>query len=211
MVKLQVALDLLDLKKAVEIARQVEEFVEFIEAGTPLIKKVGMESVRELKESFQSKVIVADMKTMDTGYLEVEMAATAGADVVSVLAAAPNSTIISAVDAKKDYGVEIMADLIGVKDKIERLRFLERIGVDYVLVHTGIDEQKKGLSPFSDVREVSEKTNLKVAVAGGINDKNVKNLKGLGIDVVIVGGFITKSENPTVAAKKMRDALTWLK
>ena len=106
--------------KAIKIAEQVKEYVDFIEAGTPLIKSVGLESVRKLKEIFPDKKIVADMKTADVGYLEVEMAANSGADFVSVLAAAPRETVIEALKAGKELNVKIMSDLIGIDNKLDK-------------------------------------------------------------------------------------------
>lgn len=210
-VKLQLALDLTSLSVAIDTARKTRDYVDFIEAGTPLIKSIGIECVRQLKKEFSEKTIVADMKTMDTGYLESKIAAEAGADIVSILAVAPNSTIKGALDARNNYGIKIMVDLIGVKNKLERVKQLKKMSVDYLIVHTGIDEQKVGKSPFKDVKKLSNIVSTKLAVAGGINDENVKMLEGLNVDVVIVGGYITKSKNPEDAAKKMKEGLKWLR
>jgi len=114
---LQVALDLLNEHRALAIAKDsIEGGADWLEAGTPLIKSEGMKVVRKLKETFPKKTLVADMKTMDTGAFETEMAAKAGADVVCVLAASDDSTIIDALKSARKYGTKIMADLIGVDD-----------------------------------------------------------------------------------------------
>ncbi|HDD68934.1 MAG TPA: 3-hexulose-6-phosphate synthase [Candidatus Korarchaeota archaeon] len=207
MVKLQLALDLVDLDKALKVAEKAADVVDFLEAGTPLIKSEGVRCVRALKEIFPRKKVVADMKTMDTGYLEAEMAAKAGADIVSILGAAPTSTILGALEARKDYGIEVMVDLIGVKDKIQKATELEEMGVDYLIVHTGIDEQRSGKTPFHDLRQISKLVSVKLAVAGGIRPENIPMLRGIGVDVVIVGGYITRSEDPREAALNVRRAL----
>ncbi|MFW9780186.1 MAG: orotidine 5'-phosphate decarboxylase / HUMPS family protein, partial [Candidatus Heimdallarchaeota archaeon] len=128
--KLQVALDLRDTEEAIKIAkRSALGGVDWIEAGTPLIKAVGMGIITQLRQLFPHKVIVADLKTMDTGFLETEMAALAGADIVCILGIAPDETLEDAVGAGEKFGVKIFADLIGVKNPIERAIQLEKIGV----------------------------------------------------------------------------------
>ncbi|HIE23641.1 MAG TPA: 3-hexulose-6-phosphate synthase [Candidatus Korarchaeota archaeon] len=208
--KLQLALDLIELERAIEIAKKAADYVDFIEAGTPLIKSEGVKCIKALKQLFPNKIVVADMKTMDTGYLEARIAARAGADIVSILAAATDKTIEGALQARKDHGIEVMVDLIGVGNKLERARELEKMKIDYLVVHTGIDEQRAGKSPFQDLKEISKEVSVKLAVAGGIRPENIPLLEGCRVDVVIVGGFITKSPNPREAAKQMRDALTKL-
>ena len=116
---LQVALDLLNADRALAIAHDaVKGGADWLEAGTPLIKSEGMDIVRQLREQFPGKTIVADMKTMDTGALETEMAAKAGADVICLLAASDDSTILDAVKSARKYGAKLMVDLIGVPDVV---------------------------------------------------------------------------------------------
>ena len=116
---LQVALDLMNAHRALAIAKDSVKGDSdcWLEAGTPLIKSEGMDIVRKLKQDFPKKTIVADMKTMDTGALETEMAAKAGADIVCLLGASDDSTIQDAMKSAKKYGTKIMVDLINVKDK----------------------------------------------------------------------------------------------
>src|SRR5579863_8911759 len=97
---LQVALDFENLSRALGAAREaVDGGADWVEAGTPLIKSEGLEAVRELKRTFPQQRIVADMKIMDTGAFEVEIAAKAGADLVTVLGASDDDTIAEAVRA----------------------------------------------------------------------------------------------------------------
>ncbi len=144
----QVALDLTDIEKALEIGHQaVDGGVDWIEAGTPLIKSEGLKSVEELDQNFPNKTIVADMKTMDTGELEVSLAGEAGADVVSILAACPDETVEGAVKAAEEHDLDIVADLIAIPNPSSRAQEIEEIGVDYIAVHTGIDQQEAGMDP----------------------------------------------------------------
>ena len=203
---LQVALDFTTLEKAVSLVNQISGLgFSRLEAGTPLIKAVGMNAVRVLKE--YGYPVVADMKTMDTGYLEVEMAATAGADLVSILGAAPDETVVGAVDAGKDYGVEIIGDLIGTSDPGKRAEELESLGVDEVLVHVGIDQQKR-VSPLEFLDSVRKRVSRRLAVAGGLNPEKIREI-GKRAQVFVVGGYITKAENPEKAVKEVLEAIEW--
>lgn len=211
MPKLQVALDLVELKRAVEIAKEVEEFVDFIEVGTPLIKSEGMNSIRVISKNFASHKIVADMKTIDTGALEVEMCAKSGADIVIILALSDNSTIEEAVRSAKKYGCEIMADLINHPNPVERAKELEDLGVDYVNVHVGIDVQMLGQDPIKVLKDVVESVNVPVAVAGGLNPEKASLCASLGADIIIVGGNIIRTKNPKESAKRFREAIDFAK
>ncbi|HEX9908656.1 MAG TPA: orotidine 5'-phosphate decarboxylase / HUMPS family protein, partial [Thermoplasmata archaeon] len=137
---LQVALDLVHGDRALKIAADaVRGGAEWIEAGTPLIKSEGMEIVRSLKKAFPSHTIVADMKTIDVGGTEVEIAAKSGADVVVILGVSSDPTITEAILSARQYGSKVMVDLFNVDDKIRRAKAVEKMGADYLCVHVGVD------------------------------------------------------------------------
>jgi 3-hexulose-6-phosphate synthase / 6-phospho-3-hexuloisomerase len=120
---LQVALDFENLPRAIQAAKEAAAGgADWIEAGTPLIKSEGLDAVRELKRAFPDRRIVADMKIMDTGAFEVEIAAKSGADVVTILGAADDDTIADGVRGGELYGAEVMVDLLGVPDPVARAR-----------------------------------------------------------------------------------------
>ncbi len=205
---LQVALDLLNEHRALAIAKDsIEGGADWLEVGTPLIKSEGMKVVRKLKETFPKKTLVADMKTMDTGAFETEMAAKAGADVVCILAASDDITIIDALKSARKYGTKIMADLIGVDDKVNRAKELETLGVDYLCIHVGIDEQMIGKKPVGILSSVVNNTNIPIAVAGGINSETVADVVNAGASIVIVGGAITKAKDVTKATNQLKRAI----
>ncbi len=206
---LQVALDLLNEHRALAIAEDsVNGGADWLEAGTPLIKSEGMEIVRKLKETYPEKTLVADMKTMDTGAFETEMAAKAGADVVCVLAVSDDSTIIEALKSARRYGAKLMVDLIGVKDEIKRAKELEKIGVNYLCIHVGIDEQMTGKTPFNTLADLVKNTNVPVAVAGGINSETAADIVEAGASIVIVGGAITKAKDVKNATEQIKKSIT---
>ncbi len=202
---LQVALDFIDPWKALEtgIISLVGKPV-ILEAGTPLIKSYGMQSVKMLASIPGVNAVVADMKTMDTGKLETELAASYGADVVTVLSVAPDETIRSMVETGEDLGVAVYGDLIGHPEPIKRAEQLWELGVHVALFHIGIDLQEKlGLSAGERVETVKRLKEVfpgPIAVAGGIRPEEVSSLSEAGADIIIIGGAITRAENPRKAA-----------
>ncbi|WP_369798616.1 3-hexulose-6-phosphate synthase [Methanosarcina sp. WH1] len=205
---IQVALDLLELDRSVEIAKEaIAGGADWIEIGTPLIKSEGMNAIRTMRKAFSDRTILADMKTVDTGAMEVEMAAKAGADVVIVLGSADDSTVLDALRSAHKYGVRLMADLISAPDPVKRAVELEALGVDYVNVHVGIDQQMIGKDPISILMEISEKVSVQLAVAGGLDAKSAAQAIRAGARIVIVGGNITRSDNVTEAARKIRQSV----
>jgi len=186
---LQLALDFVDLKRALKNAQAgIAGGVDWLEAGTPLIKSEGLHAVRELRRLFPDKTIVADMKIMDAGRTEVETAAKAGANIVDVLGAASDATIRECIQAGKNYGAKIVVDMIAVEDVLSRAKQVEDYGADYVTVHCAIDEQMEGKDPFDALRQVSEALSIPVAVAGGINSETAAKEVEAGATIVIVGG-----------------------
>ncbi|MGB8872909.1 MAG: 3-hexulose-6-phosphate synthase [Desulfobaccales bacterium] len=207
---LQLALDFVDMHRAVQVAElAVPAGVDWVEAGTPLIKSEGLDAVRELRRLFPGKVIVADMKIMDAGRVEVETAAKAGAQIIDVLGAASDATIAECVQAGKNYGAKIAVDLIAVADPFARARQVEELGADYISIHLAIDEQMRGggQDPFAMLAAVSGAVRVPVGVAGGINSETAAQAVAHGAGYVIVGGAITKAGDPAAATREIRRAL----
>jgi 3-hexulose-6-phosphate synthase/6-phospho-3-hexuloisomerase len=206
---LQVALDISNKHRAIQFAKEcVQGGTDWIEVGTPLIKSEGMDIIRNLRDIFPNKIIVADMKTIDTGAFETEMAAKAGADIAVILAAADNSTIQDAIKSARKYGIKIMIDLIGVKNKINRIKELEKLGIDYICIHIGIDEQMTGKKPLEILKDTVKNTKIPIAVAGGINSETAVELVKAGASIIIVGGSVTKAKNVVQATKNIKKAIT---
>jgi 3-hexulose-6-phosphate synthase / 6-phospho-3-hexuloisomerase len=205
---LQVALDFENLSRALAAAREaVEGGADWIEAGTPLIKSEGLDAVRELKKAFPDRPVVADMKIMDTGAFEVEIAAKAGAAIVTVLGAADDATIAEAVRGGELYGAEVVVDLLGVPDPIARSRRVAELGAAAVCFHVGIDMQMRADSPFARLAELAKASPIPVAVAGGLTSESVAGAVHAGAQILIVGGAITKSPKITEATRRIREAI----
>ncbi len=214
--KLQVALDLEDIEDALNIARQVAPFIDIIEAGTPLIKSEGINAVKTLKNTYPNKIICADLKTADAGYLEVKMAAKAKADIISILADAYDNTIEEALRASFEYKVEIMADLIVSRSPIKRLKEIMDLNykgkkLTYALAHSGLDRQSSRRAPLTEIESMAKIPNHpKLAIAGGIRAIDIKPIMKFPIAIIIVGGAITHAQNPTMVAEEIKSLINKL-
>lgn len=207
--KIQIALDLTEIDKAIQIADQaVKGGVEWIEVGTPLIKSQGTKSIKKISEKFPDKKIIADMKTIDTGSLEVKMASEAGADIVSILGESDEKTIREAIKESKKHDTEIIADLITIENPETVLKKLENLKVDYIGIHTGIDQQKEGKNPLNKLENIKNKKNTPIAVAGGLDTEEAAEAVQLGASILIIGSAITSAENPK---KKSQEILNSIK
>jgi len=195
----QISLDLTNIHEALETAAMaMRAGVDWLEAGTPLILAEGLHGVKKLRESFPEVPIVADLKTMDGGYLEAEMMAKAGATHVVVMARAHEETIKCVVKAGKDFGIKVMGDNLGSDDMIAAAQRLEELGCDFVIHHIGYDERRgiaaKGLrmpSPLDQLREVVNAVNVPVQAVGGLTLEQAIKCPEYGAPLVVLGAPLT--------------------
>lgn len=203
--KLQLALDDLSLEKALSLVEKVQADIDIIEIGTPFIYQEGMNAIRIFKERFRELEILADMKIMDAGYYEAEMALKAGADYVTVLGVTDNLTIQGCVDAANAYNKEVVVDMICVGDLPKRIAELEELGAHGLAVHVGTDQQAAGRKPIDDLRVMKQHAKFaKVSVAGGISVQTIPEYAEVKPDVLIVGSGITHSQDPATAAAEIK-------
>lgn len=204
---LQVALDFTDMDKALDVARKaICGNADWLECGTPLIKSCGVRAIKILSNIFHDVPIVADMKTMDTGRLESLLAFEAGAKIISILGVADTKTILDAIDIAKEFDGLVMVDLINHPNPLERARELDNI-VDIILLHVGIDRQDRYRVPLDLVRKIKNEVKCYLAVAGGLTDKTASLAVQSGADIVIVGRYITKSENICEITRRVKNAI----
>ena len=204
---LQVALDVTELTRALKIAEEaLDGGADWIEIGTPLVKSEGMQAVRSLRARFPTTTLVADLKTSDTGGLEVEMAAKAGANIVCVLGNTDDAVITDALRGAALYGVQIMADMMNVLDVVTRTRELVDLGVQIINAHVGIDQQMVGKDPL-DILDKLGNMPVQIAVAGGLDAETASRAAARGADIIIIGGSIIKAADVTAATKKIRSAI----
>jgi 3-hexulose-6-phosphate synthase/6-phospho-3-hexuloisomerase len=205
---LQVALDVVDLHRALQIADEaVKGGVDWLEIGTPLIKSEGMNAIRALKRKFPEHPIIADMKTLDVGGFEVEMASKAGANIVCVMGMADDQTITEAVYAAKKYGSKVMVDLLNVLDKPKRAKEVQSFGVEYLCTHISIDAQMVGKKPLDDIKKIVKVADIPLAAAGGLNSETVPEAVKAGAQIIIVGGAINKAPKVEMATIEIKKAM----
>ncbi|RAM36838.1 3-hexulose-6-phosphate synthase [Arthrobacter globiformis] len=205
--KLQVAIDLLTTEAALELAGKVAEHVDIIELGTPLVKSEGLSAITAIKNAHPDKIVFADLKTMDAGELEADIAFKAGADLITVLGAADDSTIAGAVQAAKAHSKGVVVDLIGVKDKVTRAKEVRALGAKFVEMHAGLDEQAQPGYNLNVLLSAGEEARVPFSVAGGVNLSTIEAVQRAGADVAVAGGAIYSAADPELAAKELRAAI----
>ncbi len=201
---LQVALDFLELPRALKAAKEaVRGGAEWIEAGTPLIKSEGLESIRALRREFPRAYLIADLKTLDAGRTEFEAAAKAGANCATVCLTESDATVRECIEAGLNYGIDVCVDLMGLRghEAVDQVKKCQEAGAHHVCLHLPIDDQMRGGRVLSDLRQLRPHVTIPIAVAGGINSETATEVVEAGADVVIVGGAITKSADAEAAAR----------
>ncbi|MFD1037554.1 3-hexulose-6-phosphate synthase [Virgibacillus byunsanensis] len=199
---LQLALDRLTREECLRIVDETKDEIDFIEVGTGVIKEYGMAIVREMRELYPDKAIVADMKTCDAGGHEAKQAFEAGTDIVTVMAFSSDLTIKDTLQVAQQYGKQVMVDLLEVSSR-DRMEQLKKIDVRLVSLHVGKDKQQEG-NFDTELFSLVKGLDFEVTVAGGINLDTLPDIIQEKPDTVIVGSAITKSENPKEVASKMR-------
>ena len=199
----QVSLDVPTSAEALHLAEiAVRAGVDWIEAGTPLLLGEGLHGVRALRDRFAHHPIVADLKTMDGGYLEAEMMAKAGASFVVVMSQAHRATVRAVVRAARAYGIEVMGDVLAAPDKAAAARDLVADGCDYIIVHTGFDERHEdpARSPWDDLAAVVAAVDVPVQAVGGLRLEDLDRLPAAGAPLVVVGAPLVIDHNAFRAA-----------
>jgi len=204
MAQTQMALDSLDFDGTVALATKVAPHVDILEIGTPCIKHNGIKLLEVLRAKFPNNKILVDLKTMDAGFYEAEPFFKAGADIVTVLGTSDIGTIKGVIDVANKYGKQAQVDLINVADKKARTLEVAKLGAHIIGVHTGLDQQAAGQTPFGDLALVTGlKTGAKVSVAGGIKAATVRQVVDAGADIVVAGAAIYGAADPAAAAKEI--------
>lgn len=204
MALVQMALDSLDFDATVELAGKVADQVDILEIGTPCIKHNGIKIVETLKQKFPNNKILVDLKTMDAGEYEAEPFFKAGGDIATVLGVAGIATIKGVVAAANKYGKEVQVDLINVPDKASLAKEAADAGAHIIGVHTGLDAQAAGQTPFEDLAAIAAlNLPVKVSVAGGIKPATVKQVVDAGADIVVAGAAIYGAADPAAAAAEI--------
>ena len=205
--KLQLAIDELNLNQALKALPDLAPYLDIIEIGTPFLIDAGREAVRQIKSAYPHLEVLCDAKIMDAGAYEAQLAYDAGADYVTVLGVTENLTIQGCVDQAKKQNRKVMVDLICVENFETRIPVLEKMGVDVIAVHTGADQQHSGRTPLDDLKELKRMVKTsQIAVAGGINSKTVASYVALDPDIIIVGSGILNKPDPVNEARLIKES-----
>jgi 3-hexulose-6-phosphate synthase len=206
--KLQLALDEIDLEDALTLAERVRGSIDIFEIGTPFILAEGMAPVRAFKARFPEAEILADVKIMDAGAYEARLAFDAGAHYVTALGVTDLTTVAACLKTAAEYGRTVVVDMVCVAHLATRIAQLEGIGVRALAVHTGVDQQAAGRTPLDDLRLMkTHARESRIFVAGGIALATLPRYIELGADVVVVGGAILRAADPAQEARGFRDLL----
>lgn len=202
---IQMALDSLDFDQTVALAEQVAPYVDIFEIGTPCIKYNGVGLVKELRQRFPEQLLLVDLKTMDAGEYEAAPFYAAGADICTVLGVSGLATIGGVIKAARAHNAEVQVDLINVPDKVGCARESAKLGAQIVGVHTGLDAQAAGQTPFADLQAIADLgLNVRVSVAGGIKQATVQQVVASGASIIVVGAAIYGAPSPAEAAREIR-------
>ncbi|UWM63515.1 3-hexulose-6-phosphate synthase [Enterobacter sp. CP102] len=206
--KLQLALDDLDLVKALRMIEQVHDSIDIIEVGTPFVIDEGMRAVREIKRFFPEKEVLADLKIMDAGYYEAELAFEAGAEYATVLGVTDVLTVKGCVEVAEKYNRKIVVDMICVEDMPGRIAQMEATGAHILAVHTGADQQAAGREPIDDLRVMAQHVKTaQMSVAGGISSRTAQKYVDLKPAILIVGTGITHQKDPRAEAAAIKQIM----
>jgi len=203
---IQIALDSLDYNATIALAETVAPHVDIFEIGTPCIKHNGVNLVKDLRARFPDKLLLVDLKTMDAGEYEATPFYAAGADICTVLGVSGLATCAGVIKAANAHGAEAQIDLINVDDKIACARACAQAGAHIMGVHTGLDAQAAGHTPFGDLGEIARLgLNVRISVAGGIKASTVQDVVRAGANIIVVGAAIYGAPSPADAAREIRE------
>ena len=204
MAQTQMALDSLDFDGTVALAAKVAPHVDILEIGTPCIKHNGIKLLEVLRAKFPNNKILVDLKTMDAGFYEAEPFYKAGADICTVLGTADIGTIKGVIDVANKYGKKAQVDLINVADKKTRTLEVAKLGAHIIGVHTGLDQQAAGQTPFNDLAMVSGLgLGVEISVAGGVKASTTQQVKDAGATIIVAGAAIYGATDPAAAAAEI--------
>jgi len=201
----QMALDSLDFDATMGLAETVAPHVDILEIGTPCIKHNGIPLLKALRAKFPDNKILVDLKTMDAGEYEAEPFFAAGGDICTVLGAAGIATIKGVIAAAKKHGGECQVDMINVNDKAAFAKECVAAGAQIIGVHTGLDAQAAGHTPFADLADIAAAVgdSAKISVAGGVKADTAQQVKDAGASIIVAGAAIYGAADPAAAAAEI--------
>lgn len=210
--KVQFAVDCISLARGIELANQIRDYIEIIELGEEFIAKYGHMAIREFKQEFPEKKILADIKIMDSGYKVGLPCLEAGADIITVCSRAKEKTIAEAIRACRETGKECFVDLVAEPDYAAVVDKINRLKPDYVCAHLSGDDSRDGQAETTRrleamMEEIKKcKFDAKLVLSGAIKVENIPSVQKCNPHHVIIGRAIKEAEDPVAVAKAFYEA-----
>jgi bifunctional enzyme Fae/Hps len=206
---LQISLDNPEIERAKKVITQLPGSDRIIlEVGTPLIKRYGTKVINELREVAKDIFFVADLKTLDVGKVEVDLAYDETADAVVASGLAAPETLDSFIHEAKRLGIYAVVDMMNVEDPLKKLKSIKEFP-DIIILHRGIDQETgrtHGLEIIPEIRQTFKDKKFLIAVAGGIVPETGREALQKGADIIIVGRYVTQSKDVEHAVRDFLEA-----
>lgn len=208
----QIAIDALEMDRGKKLAQMaMNAGADWIEVGTPLITYQGIRAINEIAQICVGKIIVADFKAQDGVAKYFREAGRQGAKIATVLGIVSDASIKAAIIGGREVGVKVTADMYSIKkgDLAVRAKELEILGVDYLMLHLGIDEinEVPTKHPLDGLLELLDAVNIPVGV-GTFNQEQAVEAIRMGASFVVQGEPILSAEN---AEKKLSQFISAVK
>lgn len=205
--KLQVALDVESLDQARGVLNDIVEYVDIVEIGL-LFYSHGYDALDTLKKEFPGVEYLADVKISDGGYFCTKQASERGADYVTVMGVVDDETILGAIRAAQETGIQVVVDMTGCRNFYERVKQLDAMGAQYINIHTPIDLQAKSNTPFEQLAVANMLVkDAQLSVAGGISPENIAEVLPFKPAIVVSGSALVYGTGRARAARQIRQAI----
>lgn len=206
--KLQAAIDYDTIQEALDLMEKIHPYVDIVEIGTMLGLCEGFRALSIMKEHYPHLKVLCDAKLVDGGYDIAGRAFDAGADIVTTIGLANDDTCRGIIKAAHERNKEAMVDMIGVPNPAERAGALDRLGFDYILVHTPHDMLSSFSAPIDALKTIRKNVkNARIGISGGITCNQIPEIVSGNPDWIVVGGALYNAPNPGEVAKRIKEAM----
>lgn len=205
MMKLQAAIDLTSIEDALRLMEKIHPYVDIIEIGSFLGLIEGFRAIGMMKKAYPDLDVLSDAKIVDGGYPIGAAAYDAGADIVTTIALTNDDTLHGLVRAAHERGKKAMVDTINVPNLIDRVKELDAMGFDYILLHTPHEADIANTAPISSIKACRAVVkSAQIGISGGITVEYMPEIAAAEPDWVVVGGALYGAEDPVAVAKAIR-------
>ncbi len=205
--KIQLALDTTDLGYALQVAWELHDYVDIIEAGTHLLLAEGLRCVSLLHQLFPEKILLADTKIIDSGDVLTATACAAGADVITVVGAASQTTILKAAGATHAAGKQVLLDHLSTDWITPDILSKSALDVDCIGLHLPKDIQNSSALSADILRKALVNFSKPTFLAGGVELDLVRKMVGLPIGGFVVGKYLLKGPNRVEKARELKNII----